>query len=111
MRATDTSQLRKGVLEIAVLALLDASDSYGRQLVERLGGVPGLLAGPGTVYPLLTRLEKNGLVTTAWRDSPQGPPRKYYCLTPRGRRHLAAQAAAWDQLHDALTTVLREVSR
>jgi PadR family transcriptional regulator PadR len=111
MRATDTSQLRKGVLEIAVLALLDKGDSYGRQLVERLGGVPGLQAGPGTVYPLLMRLEKNALVTTTWRDSPQGPPRKYYCLAPRGRRHLVVQAAAWDQLHDAVTTLLREVIR
>jgi PadR family transcriptional regulator PadR len=87
-RETWASQLRKGVLELAVLGLLAAEPKYGSQLVDDLAAHPDLAITAGTVYPLLARLAKGGLVSSTWQESPVGPPRKYYTLTPRGRRTL-----------------------
>ncbi len=107
----DISQLRKGILEFAILALLHQEDAYGRQLIEKLQTVQGLEATAGTVYPLLSRLDRGGLVSTSWSESPHGPPRKYYALSARGRRHLLDQARTWDQLHQAVNRLLHEVVR
>lgn len=105
----DTTQLRKGALELAILALLDTDESYAVELLERLASMPGLDAGAGTVYPLLSRLAKNGLVTTTWRESTSGPPRKYYRPTPAGRAELRAQAHSWRQLASTLDDLLKGV--
>ncbi len=101
------SQLRKGVLELAVLGLLADQPRYGSSLVDDLAGRPGLAITAGTVYPLLARLAKAGLVTTKWRESPVGPPRKYYALTGRGRRRLDAMAREFDTVAAALATILK----
>ncbi|MEA5153184.1 PadR family transcriptional regulator [Raineyella sp.] len=111
MRADHLTQLRKGALELAVLALLDRAPSYGFEIVEGLAGLSGLEATTGTIYPLLTRLKNSGLVGTTWRESPKGPPRKYYTLSDAGRTELADQAAAWRQVVAAMDTLLREESR
>lgn len=89
------TQIRKGVVELAVLALLATESKYGSQIVEELADRPALALSTGTVYPLLSRLRKAGLVDTAWRESPVGPPRKYYTLTGSGRAALAEMAGAW----------------
>ncbi len=99
-------QLRKGVLELAILALLEKQERYGGEIVDELGGRPGLEASAGTVYPLLTRLRTSGLVDTAWRESPVGPPRKYYTLTPAGHGAMADLAFSWRELTVALTDLL-----
>lgn len=108
MAPTRAAQLRKGVLELAILALLDSTESYGGEIVATLAETPGLEASAGTVYPLLTRLRTAKLVETTWVESPSGPPRKYYSLTPAGRAELAAGAQAWRQLAHALDTLLEE---
>jgi len=103
------SQFRKGVLELAILALLDAGELYGVEIVERLAGVRGLAAGSGTVYPLLSRLQKSGLVQSAWRESPSGPPRKYYRLSQAGRSDLATMSQSWRAMVGALDGLLEGV--
>lgn len=93
--ATALSQLRKGVLEYCVLALLEGRERYGYELVQALAAVDGMLVSEGTVYPLLSRLRREGLVATEWRESGSGPPRRYHRLTPAGRRALAAFREQW----------------
>lgn len=105
------TQLRKGSLELAVLALLAVEPRYGADIVEELGRRPGLESPAGTIYPLLTRLKNTGLVSTTWQESPVGPPRKYYALTERGQAQLVAQRAAWVRLSTAIATLLKEADR
>jgi PadR family transcriptional regulator, regulatory protein PadR len=96
------AQLRRGTLEYCVLALLDGGERYGLDLVRRLGQVEGMMTSEGTVYPLLGRLRRDGLVATTWRESPSGPPRRYYHLTPGGRQALDAFAREWASFRDAV---------
>lgn len=101
-------QLRKGVLELAILAMLDLEESYSIEIVHRLDAFPALSATPGTVYPLLARLDKAGLVATRWVEAAGGPPRKYYRLTPAGRTSLSEGVAAWGALSGAMAEILGE---
>ncbi len=100
------SQLRRGVLEYCVLSLLDAEPLYGFDLVRRLGDVDGMVTSEGTIYPLLSRLRREGRVTTTWAASDSGPPRRYYSLTPDGRAALGAFAAEWRRFRDAVDSLL-----
>lgn len=84
-----TVQVRKGVLELCILNALERGECYGYDLVKLLMDVPGLDLREGTVYPLLSRLRLNGLVSTRLEESPEGPARKYYTLTDAGRTMLA----------------------
>ena len=102
------SQLRKGVLELAVLGLLDREPMYGSQLVEELAARPELAITAGTVYPLVARLAKGGLVTSTWQESPVGPPRKYYKLTAAGARALAAMADTFTAVATAVREIVKE---
>lgn len=101
-------QLRKGVLELAVLGVLERKEGYSIEIIERLDAYPALAATAGTVYPLLARLDKAGLVGTRWAEAPGGPPRKYYRLTHEGRVSLFEGAAAWAALSAAMTEILTE---
>lgn len=101
-------QLRKGVLELAILAVLDRQECYSIEIIERLASYPALTATPGTVYPLLARLDKAGLVGTRWAEAVGGPPRKYYRLTRDGRASLSDGAAAWVALSSAMGEILGE---
>lgn len=103
------SQLRKGVLELAVLGLLEREPRYGSSLVDELAGRPGLALTAGTVYPLLARLAKGGLVSTTWQESPVGPPRKYYALTDAGLARLSAMAREFAAVAAALEDILKGV--
>jgi len=106
------SQFRKGVVELAILALLHRGEAYGGEIVERLAGHPGLAISAGTVYPLLSRLKKSGLIDSLWRESPVGPPRKYYRLSVAGDVEFTAMAKAWDGVTDAMDGLLgKEVTR
>jgi PadR family transcriptional regulator, regulatory protein PadR len=100
------SQLRRGVLEYCVLALLRDDERYGFELVRDLNGAGSLLAGEGTIYPLLSRLRREELVSTSWRESDAGPPRRYYRLTDEGRRALAAFTDEWARFRDAVDRLL-----
>jgi PadR family transcriptional regulator PadR len=96
------SQLRKGVLEYCVLALMQDGPRYGVELLGVLGGRSVMATSQGTIYPLLARLRREGLVATTWRESPSGPPRRYYALTASGNAALAEFKAAWPQFRDAV---------
>ncbi len=108
---SDASQFRRGALELAILALLREGELYGGEIIDRLRGLEGLDAGAGTVYPLLSRLGRSTLVHTTWRESPVGPPRKYYRLTPPGHRVLAELANDWRALSRALDALLEGIER
>lgn len=102
------SQLRKGVLEHCVLALLRDEPKYGVELLAELASVSVMTTSQGTIYPLLSRLRREGLVDTELRESPSGPPRRYYALTALGRTALAEFAGAWPHFRDAVDHFLND---
>jgi len=100
------SQLRRGVLEYCVLAVLRDGERYGFELVKALSAHAGLLSSEGTIYPLLSRLRRSGAVETTWRESPTGPPRRYYRLTDRGEQMLEQFTDQWAHVRDAVDDLL-----
>lgn len=96
------SQLRKGVLEYCVLGLLRDGPRYGVELLSALGSVEVMTTSQGTIYPLLSRLRREGLVETSWQESPSGPPRRYYELTSSGHAALTEFATVWPHFRDAV---------
>ena len=96
------SQLRRGTVEYCVLALLRGGARYGFELVRELSDVDGLVTSEGTIYPLLSRLRRDGLVETTWRESSTGPPRRYYRLTKDGGVALAGFKDEWGRFRDAV---------
>jgi PadR family transcriptional regulator PadR len=100
------SQLRRGVLEYCVLSLLSEQELYGFDLVRRLGEVDGMVTSEGTIYPLLSRLRREGWVSTRWGPSETGPPRRYYAVTEEGRAVLAAFVEDWSRFRDAVDQLL-----
>jgi PadR family transcriptional regulator PadR len=80
------TQLRKGILELAVMGALYNQTHYGYSLIRVLCENGSIDLKEGTIYPILGRLSRDGLVSSQWVESDQGPPRKYYHLTPAGRR-------------------------
>ncbi len=101
-------QLRKGSLELCILALLSGEERYGYQIAQGLTESAGLAVSEGTIYPLLSRLQREGLVEARWRASPAGPPRKYYHLTPAGSQAFEAQANAWKNITRSVDAILVE---
>ena len=91
------SQMRKGMLEYCVMLLLRREPSYASDIIVRLKEAD-LIVVEGTLYPLLTRLKKDGLLSYEWRESTQGPPRKYYALTTEGEAFLGGLDSAWNEL-------------
>jgi PadR family transcriptional regulator, regulatory protein PadR len=108
--AAALSQLRRGALEYCVLALLRQGERYGFELVRKLGEVDGMVTSEGTIYPLLSRLRRDGLVETTWRESESGPPRRYYRLTDSGRRALTGFSEEWTRFRDAVDRLLSETT-
>ena len=100
------SHLRRGSVEYCVLALLRDGEAYGLDIGARLSADGILMNGEGTLYPLLARLRRQGLVETSWRESPSGPPRRYYSLTPAGRQSLPQFTTVWSQFRDAVDSAL-----
>ncbi|MCB2177375.1 MAG: PadR family transcriptional regulator [Actinomycetales bacterium] len=100
------THLRRGTLEYCLLATLREAPSYGQELARSLGGAGTLIDSEGTLYPLLARLRRRGWVETVWRDSPHGPPRRYYSLTPDGRRAVETFTEVWAPFAAAVTRCL-----
>lgn len=100
------SQIRKGLVEFAVLMLLAQRERYGTEIVEDLGAHPGLAISAGTIYPLLSRLKKAELIESSWAESPVGPPRKYYRLTDAGSAELLVMSRSWSEVIDAVDKLL-----
>ena len=88
-------QMRKGCLELAILASLWSGRLYGLEILRRLADGADLLVPEGTVYPLLNRLKLGGLLESEWVEAEAGHPRKYYRLTPPGRRHVLRMTRFW----------------
>ncbi len=91
------SQMRKGMLEYCVLLLLQHGDAYASEIIARLKEAH-LILMEGTLYPLLTRLKNDGLLSYRWEESPSGPPRKYYSLTDSGRLFLEQLDQSWNEI-------------
>lgn len=102
-----TTQLRKGLLELAILNVL-GEPLYGYEIVRRLGDVDGLVITEGTIYPILSRLRTEEYVETYIEESPSGPPRKYYRLTGVGRAELRRMNEHWKRLHEAIGHLRKE---
>jgi len=98
--------MRRGVLPYCVLAMLRKKEWYGFELVRAMASIDGMVTGEGTLYPLLARLRRQGLVETTWQESAAGPPRRYYRLAPAGREALADFAGSWRQLRDSVDELL-----
>lgn len=101
------THLRRGALEYCVLAMLRRDSLYGLDIARRLSGDGVLMSGEGTLYPLLARLRKAGLVDTTWQESTEGPPRRYYSLTADGRDALAAFTRTWKPFRDAVDSAIQ----
>jgi PadR family transcriptional regulator PadR len=97
-------QLKKGALDLCVLALLSRADSYAYEIAGRLADAIGM--GEGTIYPLMRRMQSDGLVETYLVESSSGPSRKYYRLTPAGKASLGAQTQAWRSFAGAVQMIL-----
>lgn len=91
------AQMRKGILEYCILAILSRGDSYAPKIIAELKQAE-MIVVEGTLYPILTRQKNAGLLTYRWEESPQGPPRKYYMLTEKGRDYLQTLDDTWDEL-------------
>lgn len=95
------SQMRKGMLEYCILLLLHREASYASDIMQKLKEAK-LIVVEGTLYPLLTRLKNDNLLSYEWVESTQGPPRKYYRLTTQGEEFLLDLEATWDELSDTV---------
>jgi PadR family transcriptional regulator PadR len=103
-----TTQLRKGVLELCILNVVGRARVYGYDIVKQLRDVDALVVREGTIYPILSRLRRDGLVHTTLEESPEGPARKYYEMTERGEQLLAEMNAYWDGLTRGIDGLRRE---
>jgi PadR family transcriptional regulator, regulatory protein PadR len=101
------SQLRKGAAEFAVLSVLAKRDRYGLEVLEAANR-GGDLVSEGSLYPLLSRLEKDGKVTSRWEVEDAAHPRKYYRLTPEGTRTVAAMLGAWIEFRTAMSATVED---
>ena len=91
------SQMRKGMLEYCIMLLLHRQPCYANDIIQRLHEAE-MIVMEGTLYPLLSRLKRDGLLAYEWRESTQGPPRKYYTLTTDGQEALSQLDASWEEI-------------
>ena len=99
------TQMRKGILEYCILSIISRGEIYASDIIVELREAR-LLVVEGTLYPLLTRLKNNGLLTYKWQESTSGPPRKYYVLSPNGLEVLRRLDNTWEELSFAVKTSL-----
>lgn len=90
------AQMRKGILEYCILSIISRNDAYASSIIAELKAAE-MIVVEGTLYPLLTRQKNQGLLSYRWEESPQGPPRKYYSITEKGREFLNQLDIAWSE--------------
>ncbi len=95
------AQMRKGILEYCILLILSKNDAYASSLIAELKEAQ-MIVVEGTLYPLLTRQKNQGLLNYRWEESQQGPPRKYYSLTDKGRKLLGELDASWLEMVNSI---------
>ena len=101
------AQMRKGVLEYCILSILDKNDAYASSLISELKEAK-MIVVEGTLYPLLTRQKNQELLTYRWEESSQGPPRKYYAITEKGRALLREMDTAWQDVVETLALIRKK---
>jgi PadR family transcriptional regulator PadR len=104
-------QLRKGCLELAILAALWDRKLYGLEILRRLESDSDLIVSEGTVYPLLSRVKMLGLVRSEWVESDAGHPRKYYALTPAGKHRGREMAETWARFSTSMSQLLAPLAK
>jgi len=104
------AQMRKGVLEFCILSILSEGEHYPTEIIERMKGAK-LLIVEGTLYPLLTRLKNDGLLSYRWEESPSGPPRKYFLLTEDGKKSLKELTDSWRELTEAVNNIITQTQK
>ncbi|NQU50868.1 MAG: PadR family transcriptional regulator [Planctomycetes bacterium] len=100
-------QMRKGLLELCILAVLQREDGYGYLIVQRLKQVPDLTMNEGTVYPILQRLHREGCLSTYRLPSENGPPRRWFRLTDFGSVRLLEMTQRWQRMHQGVDLLLQ----
>jgi PadR family transcriptional regulator PadR len=98
------AQMRKGVLEFCILSILSKGDAYASDIIKKLKESK-LIVVEGTLYPLLTRQKNAGLLSYRWEESTQGPPRKYYALSDKGKEFLKELNTSWKELMEAVNSI------
>lgn len=104
------AQMRKGVLELCILSIVSQEDAYASDIIGKLKDSQ-LIVVEGTLYPLLTRLKNDGLLSYRWEESSQGPPRKYYKITELGSTVLEKMAGKWKELTLAVDELLAQATK
>lgn len=98
------AQMRKGILEYCILSIISRNDAYASAIIAELKEAQ-MIVVEGTLYPILTRQKNQGLLSYRWEESPQGPPRKYYTITPAGEEFLAQLDIAWEEFINQIRTI------
>lgn len=101
------TQMRKGVLELCTLAIISEKDAYASDIIDTLKA-SDLIVVEGTLYPLLTRLKNEGMLSYRWEESTSGPPRKYYQLTSEGKETLDRLKQNWEDLTEAVNRIIQK---
>lgn len=99
------AQMKKGILELCILSIISRGEVYASDIIEELK-VSKMIVVEGTLYPLLTRLKNEGLLSYQWVESKSGPPRKYFQLTEDGKLFLAGLSESWQELVNAIDTII-----
>lgn len=98
------AQMRKGILEYCILSIISRNDAYASSIISELKEAE-MIVVEGTLYPILTRQKNQGLLSYRWEESPQGPPRKYYSITDKGREFLAQLDVAWEEFVNQIARI------
>ncbi len=107
-RENTQSQMKKGLLELCILAILSGGEAYPTEMMEKLKGAK-MVVVEGTLYPLLTRLKNAGFLTYRWEESNAGPPRKYYNLSEEGRKLLGNLFRSWKEISSAVHSLTEKI--
>ncbi|MBX9448991.1 MAG: PadR family transcriptional regulator [Taibaiella sp.] len=99
------SQMRKGILEFCILSVIQKGEAYPSEIIDQLKKAD-LIVLEGTLYPLLTRLKNAELLKYRWEESLLGPPRKYFSLTEKGAAFYQELETTWNQLRNAVNTII-----
>lgn len=101
------AQIRKGILEFAILSIIESGEVYASEILKRLRATE-LIVVEGTLYPLLSRLKGHELVEYVWKESKSGPPRKYYKLTDKGEESLKILKGSWKSLYKSINSLTKK---
>ncbi|AMS26938.1 PadR family transcriptional regulator [Bacteroidetes bacterium UKL13-3] len=103
------AQMKKGILELCILSIISRGEVYASDIIEELK-TSKMIVVEGTLYPLLTRLKNEGLLSYQWIESKSGPPRKYFQLTEDGKQFLEGLKETWNELVSAVSTVTKNLN-